>query len=206
MADTPLQNLIRTLSKFPGLGPRSAQRGVLYLLKNDGSALSQLLNDLVCVKQAVQRCKNCGNLDHQNPCSICMDVKRDATQLCIVENVSDLWAIEHARFFKGHYHVLGGSLSAIDGVGPAQLNTSTLVNRIHTEKITEVIIALSATIEGQTTTYYISDLLASLDIKMYSLAQGVPFGGELNYLDEGTLSAAFLDKRSISKNSNPYAA
>lgn len=195
LMDSSLKNIIKTMSKLPGLGPRSAQRAVLFILKDEKKLLNQLISDLSEVKNSVHKCSICGNLDCGEICSICNDTKRDFAQLCIVENVSDLWAIERANFFKGKYHVLGGTLSAIDGVGPSQLNTNHLIDRIVKENITEVIFALSATIEGQTTVYYISDMLSNLNIKISSLAQGVPIGGELNYLDDGTLSTAFLDRR-----------
>lgn len=198
MDDAPLPQLIRTLSKLPGLGPRSAQRIVLFLLKEEAKGLEKLIADAMAVQQHVKRCERCGNLDSASPCHICTDPRRDVHQLCIVEKVSDLWAIEQAHFFRGRFHVLGGLLSAMDGVGPAQLNTVGLRERLEAEQITEVTIALSATIEGQTTTYFLSDLLAEAPVRLFTLSQGVPFGGELNYLDEGTLSTAFSDKRALS--------
>lgn len=201
MDDSPLQNLIRTLSKIPGLGPRSAQRAVLFLLKEDGARLNQLIQDASRVQKTIQRCAVCGNLDYCSPCGICVDARRNKKQLCIVEKISDLWAIEQAHFFRGHYHILGGLLSAIDGVGPGQLNTEALLQRVHADQVQEIIIALSATIEGQTTTFFLSDLLSSFSVQVSTLAQGVPFGGELNYLDEGTLSAAFSDRRIIPSSS-----
>jgi recombination protein RecR len=204
--ESPLQKAIKTMSQLPGLGPRSAQRAVLFALKNDGLCLNQLISDLISARDSVKRCSICANLDCGEICSICLDQKRESHQLCIVENVSDLWAIERSHFFKGKYHVLGGALSAIEGVNPAKLNTQTLSNRIEIEEITEIIIALSATIEGQTTTYYIADLLSGKNLKISALALGIPMGGELNYLDDGTISAAFLDRRDIRQPESIKAA
>lgn len=194
---SPLDNLIKTLSKLPSLGPRSAQRAVLFLLKNDELFLKQAIKDMQEVKEKIKKCESCGNFDDVNPCKICSNQKRDVSQLCIVEDVSDLWAMERANFFRGQYHVLGGKLSAIEGVGIEQLNIDKLIERISDGVITEVIFALGATIEGQTTAYYISDLLKQFDIKVSSLAQGIPIGGELNFLDEGTISMAFMDRRAL---------
>lgn len=193
--DSPLNNLIRTLSKLPGVGPRLAQRTVLFLLKDEKVLMHQLVEDLQNVQNKIKKCEICGNLDDKFPCSICSNMKRDSSQLCIVESVSDLWALERARFFNGRYHVLGGVLSAMDNTGPEQLNIKILTQRIQKENIQEVIVALSATLEGQATLFYIVDLLSPFSIKVTSLAQGVPMGGELNYLDDATLSAAFMDRR-----------
>ncbi|MDR0632878.1 MAG: recombination mediator RecR [Holosporales bacterium] len=195
--DSSLRNVIRTMARLPGLGPRSAQRAVLFAIKNENSFLEQLINDLITVRDHIRKCKHCGNLDCGDICSICLDVKRDAHQLCIVESVADLWAIERAQFFHGRYHILGCVLSAIDGVYPEHLNTKSLVARVNADRITEVIIALNATIEGQTTTYYIADVLAGLGVSVSSPAHGIPLGGEFNYLDDGTISAAFLDRREV---------
>ncbi|GHS95003.1 recombination protein RecR [Alphaproteobacteria bacterium] len=187
----PLSQLIQTFSKLPGFGPRLAQRTVLHLLKNDHILLDRLLEDLAKVKEKVQKCSLCGNFDHQNPCTLCSSPERDASQLCIVETVSDLWALERARFFSGHYHVLGGVLSAVDGVGPSQLHLKNIATRLQDEGITEIILALSATLEGQATMFYLMDFFAPFSVKISSLAQGMPMGGELNYLDDATLSTAF---------------
>lgn len=200
--DSPLNDLTRTLSRLPGVGPRLAQRIVLFLLKNEKAPLDQLITQLKTVRETVDKCETCGNLDVCSPgphkqriCHICANSQRDTSQLCIVETVSDLWALERARFFNGRYHILGGALSAMDNVGPDQLNLRPLVQRIRDDSVQEVILALSATLEGQTTQFYIIDLLAPLDVTITSFAQGVPMGGELNYLDDATLSAAFLDRR-----------
>lgn len=185
------------MAQLPGFGPRSAQRAMLFALKNEGFFLDQLISNLESVRKNIKKCQICGNFSCSDICSVCLDPKRTKHQLCIIESVSDLWTIERANFFNGKFHILGGILSAIDGISPNQLNTETLLNRIENEGITEVIIALSATIEGQTTMYYIAELLSGKDINVFSLAQGIPIGGELNYLDDGTLSAAFLDKREV---------
>jgi recombination protein RecR len=208
--DTTLRKAIKTLAQLPGLGPRSAQRAVLFAIKNGGSLLDQLITDLQRVRDCVKKCRVCGNLCSDEICDICGDVGRDAHVLCIVESVADLWAIERSRIFHGKYHVLDGLLSALDGVGPAQLNTQNLLRRLsvtaETEGdaagvgggvVSEVVVALNATIEGQTTLYYIVELLKERNLKVSSLAHGIPIGGELNYLDDGTLSAAFLDRRDI---------
>lgn len=200
--DSPLNSLIRTLSRLPGVGPRLAQRTVLFLLKDEKALLHQLITGLQAVRESIQKCEICGNLDTcsfegegRRLCGVCANPRRDPTQLCVVENVSDLWALERARFFNGRYHVLGGVLSAMDNVGPDQLNLRSLVRRVQDESVQEVVLALSATLEGQATQFYIVDLLAPLGVTVSSFAQGVPMGGELNYLDDATLSAAFLDRR-----------
>lgn len=206
--DSPLNDLIRVLSRLPGVGPRLAQRTVLFLLKDEKALLNQLVTSLQTVRESIRKCEACGNLDACQPsektaeerptpslCRICANPRRDSSQLCVVETVSDLWALERARFFNGRYHVLGGALSAMDNIGPDQLNLQSLVRRVQSESIQEVILALSATLEGQATQFYIIDLLAPLGVTITSFAQGVPMGGELNYLDDATLSAAFLDRR-----------
>ncbi len=195
---SPVADLIRTLSKLPGVGPRLAQRTVLFLLRDQQNLLDQLLVDLKTVKEKVKRCDICGNLDHVQPCHLCTDSSRDASLLCVVETVADLWTLERARFFNGQYHVLGGCLSAMDNVGPEQLSIAALTRRVQMYSFQEVVIALSATLEGQATAFYLADLLSPWVEKVSFLAQGVPMGGELNYLDDATLSAAFLDRRSVS--------
>ncbi|MDR0630968.1 MAG: recombination mediator RecR [Holosporales bacterium] len=191
----PINELIHSLSKMPGVGSRSAQRIALYLLKNDKIAVAQLITVLQDVYEKVHKCENCGNFSTARICNICADPARDATQLCIVETVSDLWALERAKFFRGRYHVLGGVLSAIDNIGPDNLNIKELLARMQREKIEEVIVALSATLEGQSTLFYLMDVLEPFHVRVSSLAQGVPIGGELNYMDNATLSTAFQDRR-----------
>jgi recombination protein RecR len=193
----PINALIYSLSKMPGVGPRLAQRIALFLLKNDKVAMLQLIRDLQNAYDRVHKCSVCGNFSTDTICHICSDVARDRTQLCIIETVSDLWALERAKFFRGQYHVLGGVLSAIENMGPDQLNLHTLMQRMHAGGIHEVVIALGATLEGQSTLFYLVDLLEPFHVRLSSLAQGVPIGGELNYLDNATLSAAFQDRRSL---------
>jgi recombination protein RecR len=195
--NSPLNELIRSISKLPGVGPRMAQKVVLFLLKNNKNALSKLIQDLTGVYKHVQVCNICGNFGNEINCDICLDTKRDSSRLCIVETVSDLWAIERARIFHGRYHILGGKLSAIDNTGPEQLNLKSLFHRIKSEDINEIIIALSATMEGQSTLFYLTDVLKPYNVIVSSLAQGIPMGGELNYLDDATLAAAFMDRRML---------
>jgi recombination protein RecR len=190
-----LHKLIQTFSRLPGFGPRLAQKTVLHLLKNRDTLVVRLIEDLLNVKNNLLRCSLCGNWDQTDPCSFCTDPQRDASLLCIVENLSDLWAFERARFFLGRYHILGGVLSAVDGISPDQLALNTLAQRLQNGTISEVILALSSTLEGQATLFYLVDFLKPFSVKISSLAQGVPMGGEVNYLDEATLSAAFLDRR-----------
>ena len=184
-----LDNLIRKLARFPGLGPRSARRAVLYLLKNRDRLMLPLAQDLFDVASQVRSCAECGNLDHGDKCSICRDTQRDHSCVCVVEDVGDLWAMERAAVFRGTYHVLGGTLSAIDGRGPEDLYIDRLVSRASTG-VSEVILALSATVEGQTTAHYIHERLQSLPVEVTRLAHGVPVGGELDFLDDGTLAQA----------------
>ncbi|MDR1597533.1 MAG: recombination mediator RecR [Holosporales bacterium] len=198
MSSGPINDLIRSLSKIPGVGPRLAQRMTLFLLKNDKVAIHQLIGDLQNVRQRVHKCSTCGNFTELPVCHICTDAGRDSSLLCIVETVSDLWALERARFYQGKYHVLDGVLSAMENVGPDKLNLAPLLRRMHAGTIKEVIIGLSATLEGQSTLFYLIDLLKPFHVKISSLAQGVPIGGELNYLDNATLSTAFLDRRELS--------
>jgi recombination protein RecR len=193
----PLDDLIRSISKLPGVGPRMAQKVVLFLLKNDKNALNKLIQDLNAVYKNVQICDVCGNFGNEVNCDICLDDKRDPSRLCVVETVSDLWAIERARIFPGRYHILGGKLSAIDNTGPDQLNLNTLFQRVKSGIISEIIVALSATLEGQSTLFYLSDVLKPYNVSVSALAQGIPIGGELNYLDDATLAAAFLDRRML---------
>ena len=185
-----IERLIQVLSRLPGLGPRSARRATLTLLKKRSQLLEPLVDAATAALKKVVTCQICGNLDTISPCSICADTRRDIAMLVVVEDVADLWAFERAQILKCPYHVLGGTLSALDGVRPEDLNISSLQARIDADGVKEVILALNATIEGQTTAHYITDVLAPLGIKITRLAAGVPIGGELDYLDEGTLQAA----------------
>ena len=185
-----LDQLIRKLARLPGLGPRSARRAVLYLLKNRDRLMVPLAQDLFDVASQVRACAECGNLDHGDKCSICRDPQRDQSCICVVEDVGDLWAMERAAIYRGVYHILGGTLSALDGRGPDDLQIDKLVRRANTLVTTEVILALSATVDGQTTAHYIAEKLAATKVEVTRLAHGVPVGGELDYLDDGTLAQA----------------
>lgn len=194
--NTPLDHLIRLLGAMPGLGNRSARRIALHLLSKRGSLMMPLSNALKDAAENVKSCGVCGNLDMIDPCAICCDPKRLATQICVVSQVSDVWAIERTGAFKGRYHVLGGLLSALDGIGPKELRIDSLVLRINeaSEKPEEVILALSATVDGQSTAHYISDYLSASGVKISHLAHGVPVGGELDYLDDGTIITALRSR------------
>jgi recombination protein RecR len=194
-AGPEIERLIQLLARLPGLGPRSARRAALALLKKREVLLEPLAAALSDAALAICVCETCGNLDTSNPCALCNDRRRDPTVLCIVEDVADLWALERAAVFKGRYHVLGGALSALDGVTPERLNLAPLLDRIG--GVEEVILAMNATVEGQTTAHYLMDLLHASGKKVTRLAHGVPVGGELDYLDEGTLSAAFKARRAL---------
>ena len=197
MAEQEIERLVQLLAKLPGLGPRSARRAVLHLLKRRESVLDPLAAAMQDASRRVRACAICGNLDTHDPCAICSDPRRDGTVLCVVEDVADLWALERTASFKGRYHVLGGTLSALDGVGPDDLKVPGLIGRATETPIAEVILALSATVDGQTTAHYIADRLRQHGIKVSGLAHGVPVGGELDYLDDGTLSAALRDRRPV---------
>jgi recombination protein RecR len=199
-APTQLDNLIQLLAKLPGLGPRSARRAALFLIKRRESLMEPLALALADAARAVKPCSTCGNLDTVDPCALCRDPRRDAGTICVVEDVADLWAIERAHVFKGRYHVLGGTLSALDGIGPGELRIDTLIARVAEVPVREVILAMNATVEGQTTAHYIIDRLAGTDAQVTRLAHGVPVGGELDYLDEGTLAAG-LSARAPTKSS-----
>lgn len=181
--------LIDLMAKLPGLGPRSARRAVLHLIRKRSLQLIPLADSIQRVAETARECLNCGNVGTTELCDICMSDLRCNGQLCVVEDVADLWAMERSEVFKGRYHVLGGTLSALDGIGPNELRIPKLMDRVATENVTEVILALSTTIDGQTTGHYIADLLNG-SVTMTSLGQGVPIGGELDYLDEGTIAAA----------------
>jgi len=190
-----IERLIQSLSKLPGLGPRSARRAALALLKKREALLEPLSRSLAEAAAAIKTCEVCGNLDTASPCALCRDPRRDAHLLCIVEDVADLWALERAGVFRGRYHVLGGALSALDGITPERLNVAALLARM--DGVDEVILAMNATVEGQTTAHYLMDTLGPSGVKVTRLAHGVPVGGELDYLDEGTLSAAFKARRAL---------
>ena len=192
-----LDRLIQLLSKLPGLGPRSARRAALFLLKRRESLMEPLAAALTETAAKVKPCGRCGNLDTADPCALCRDLRRDQQLICVVEDVVDLWAIERSAAYNGLYHVLGGTLSALDGVGPEDLRIEPLVKRVAESKTREVILALNATVEGQTTAHYVMDRLAATGVHVSRLAHGVPVGGELDYLDEGTLSAALAARKPL---------
>lgn len=185
-----LDNLIRKLARLPGLGPRSARRAVLYLLKNRDKLMLPLAQDLFDVASQVRACVECGNLDHGDKCSICLDTQRDQSCICVVEDVGDLWAMERAAVYRGVYHILGGTLNALDGRGPDDLHIDRLIKRALTGHVTEIILGLSATVDGQTTAHYIAERISPSSVEVTRLAHGVPVGGELDYLDDGTLVQA----------------
>jgi recombination protein RecR len=188
-----LDTLIQLLAKLPGLGPRSARRAVLHLIKRRETLMTPLALALTQAAQAIKSCSICGNLDTVEPCTICRDPTRDSTAICVVEDLADLWALERTGAYHGRYHVLGGTLSALDGVGPEELTIDRLLARVRPGQ--ELILALNATVDGQTTAHYIADCLAGCGVKLSRLAQGVPIGGELDYLDDGTLTAALNTRR-----------
>ena len=192
-----LDALIQLLAKLPGLGPRSARRAALYLVKRRETLMLPLAEAMQAAAERVKACSICGNLDTEDPCALCRDPRRDLALLCVVEDVADLWAIERAGTFRGRYHVLGGTLSALEGVGPEDLRIDALAARVGKGEVKEVILALNATVEGQTTAHYITDRLAGTGVAISRLAHGVPVGGELDYLDEGTLSAALAQRRPL---------
>ena len=190
MAAPEIERLIQQLAKLPGLGPRSARRVALHLLKRREAVLDPLVAALGRAAERVRPCSVCGNLDAGDPCALCRDERRDGALICVVEDVADLWALERSGSYRGRYHVLGGVLSALDGVGPEDLNIAALVARARDGAVSEVILATSATVDGQTTAHYITDRLADCGVTVSGLAHGVPMGGELEYLDDGTLAAA----------------
>ena len=198
MESSAIEHLINEISKLPGIGRRSAQRIALYLLKNKNRSLLPLIETLKQSENKINECNNCGNIDMINPCNICSNNKRDKYSICIVEDVSDLWTFERMGFYKGLYHVVGGSLSAINGIGTNELTINKLIKRINKEEIKEVILALSTTMEGQTTSHVIADKLEQFnELTITKLAQGIPIGGEVHYLDENTLSTAFQSRKKI---------
>ncbi len=192
-----LQRVIDLVGKLPGLGPRSARRVALQLLKRKDALLIPLAEALADAADKITKCSVCGTWDTTDPCTVCSAPNRDHTVICVVQDVPDLWALERAGSFKGQYHILGGVLSALDGIGPEELNLDSLVQRASQPQVQEVILALSATVDGQTTAHYLSDRLEHLDVKISRLAQGVPMGGELDHLDDGTLTAALMSRRGL---------
>ena len=191
-----IDNLIELLAKLPGLGPRSARRAVLHLIRKRALLLTPLADAMTQVAATARECLNCGNVGTSEICDICTDERRANGELCVVEDVADLWAMERSGVFKGRYHVLGGTLSALDAVGPEELKIPKLIDRVTSEDVNEVILALNATVDGQTTAHYIADLLDGR-VRITSLAQGVPIGGELDYLDDGTITAALRARRDL---------
>ncbi|MFW2829590.1 recombination mediator RecR [Sphingomonas sp. ID0503] len=197
MASHEIETLTQALARLPGLGPRSARRAVLHLVKKRETALVPLLRAMEAVSERLATCSTCGNVDTTDPCAICSDPRRDARALCVVEEVADLWALERSRLFPGRFHVLGGRLAALEGVRPEDLSIDALVGRIAGGGIDEVVLAMNATLEGQTTAHYVADRLEKFPIRLTQLAHGLPVGGELDYLDEGTLAQALRARRPV---------
>ena len=197
MSSPEIDALTQALARLPGLGPRSARRAVLHLMKRRETALAPLLRALEKVKQNLSTCSNCGNIDTRDPCGICADPRRDVRLLCVVEEVSDLWALDRSRLFPGAFHVLGGRLSALEGVRPENLSIDRLVARVSAGGIDEVVLAMNATLEGQTTAHYLAERLERFPVRLTQLAHGLPVGGELDYLDEGTLAQALRARRPV---------
>jgi recombination protein RecR len=197
VAGPEIERLIQLLARLPGLGPRSARRAALHLIRKREELLAPLADAMQVAREKIVVCSTCGSIDTSDPCNLCSDPRRDAATLVVVETVADLWALERAGATRGKYHVLGGVLSPLDGVGPKDLNLARLPERVREEGVREVILAVNATVDGQTTAHYIVDLLAPLDVKVTRLAHGVPVGGELDYLDDGTLSAALRQRTAV---------
>jgi recombination protein RecR len=193
-AGPEIERLISLLARLPGLGPRSARRAALFLIKKRDQIMAPLATAIQTALEKIEVCRVCGNIDTQNPCTVCTDARRDPSVIVAVADVADLWALERARAINARYHVLGGTLSPLDGIGPQDLSIDALVSRAHDPAVTEVILALNATVDGQTTAHYITDLLHEANVKVTRLAHGVPVGGELDYLDEGTLAAAIRQR------------
>lgn len=194
MAHSDIDELIRLFAKLPGLGPRSARRAVLQLIRSKEQLMLPIASALSRAADSIRTCSQCGNLDSADPCGICADERRDASQICVVEELADLWAIERCNLYKGQYHVLGGTLSAIDDRGPSQLNIEPLMRRAASDEVKEIILATNATLEGQTTAHYLTSRLEGCNVSISRLAQGIPVGGELDYLDDGTLGAALKSR------------
>ena len=194
VAGPEIERLIQLLARLPGLGPRSARRAALHLIKKREQLMMPLAAALKTAIEKISVCRTCGNIDTQNPCTVCSDARRDSSVIVVVADVADLWALERAQAVHARYHVLGGTLSPLDGVGPQDLTIDALVARAYASEVTEIILALNATVDGQTTAHYIADLLAGAGVRITRLAHGVPVGGELDYLDEGTLAAAIRQR------------
>jgi recombination protein RecR len=194
VAGPEIERLIQLLARLPGLGPRSARRAALHLIRKREELFAPLTEAMQVAREKIMTCAVCGNIDTVSPCTICRDERRDPSLLIVVETIADLWALERAQALHARYHVLGGTLSPLDGIGPKDLNLESLVSRVVNDKVAEVILAVNATVEGQTTAHYITDLLSHLNIKTTRLAHGVPIGGELDYLDEGTLATAIRSR------------
>ena len=199
VAGPEIERLIQLLARLPGLGPRSARRAALHLIKKRDLLMAPLASALQSAMEKIAVCRLCGNLNTQNPCTVCSDPRRDPSIIVVVADVADLWALERARLVDARYHVLGGTLSPLDGVGPEDLSIEALVTRAHAPEVTEIILALNATVDGQTTAHYNTDLLADAGVKVTGLAHGVPVGGELDYLDEGTLAAALRSRTPLQR-------
>lgn len=197
MASQEIEALTTALARLPGLGPRSARRAVLWLIKRRETVLAQLIEALGAVQAKLAECRTCGNVDTTDPCGICTDPRRDPRALCVVEEVADLWALDRSRLFAGRYHVLGGRLSALDGVRPEDLTIGKLIGRVAAGGIDEVVLAMNATLEGQTTAHYLAERLETYPVRITQLAHGLPVGGELDYLDEGTLAQALRARRPV---------
>lgn len=197
MASQEIETLSQQLSRLPGLGPRSARRAVLWLVKRRETALAQLVDSLQVLQDKLVECTTCGNVDTSNPCQICADPRRDASAICVVEEVADLWALDRSRLFAGRYHVLGGRLSALDGIGPDDLSIAPLLARVAQGGVHEVVLAMNATLEGQTTAHYLAERLEDMAVRVTQLAHGLPVGGELDYLDEGTLAQALRARKPV---------
>ena len=197
MASTEIEGLTQALSRLPGFGPRSARRAVLHLMKKREAALEPLLAALLAVSEKLSTCSTCGNVDTADPCAVCRDPRRDERLLCVVEDVADLWALDRSRLFPGRFHVLGGRLSALEGVRPEDLAIDSLVARVAAGGIDEVVLAMNATLEGQTTAHYLAERLEKFPVRLTQLAHGLPVGGELDYLDEGTLAQALRARRPV---------
>ena len=197
MSEQILEKLIKKVSKLPGLGPRSSRRVILHLLKDKEKLFLPLIQDMNDVADKIKSCIECGNLDETDICSICRNTSRNKSVVCVVETVADLWAMERSNVYSGQYHILGGVLSAIDGVNPDQLNINSLENKLKSKDFTEVIIAISATLDGQTTAHYLADRLNNLDVKVTRLAHGMPVGGELDFLDDGTIAQSLKARNEL---------